>query len=82
MPGLSGWLLCSDFDPLDCEFEEQFKQYDELMNASSADEGEVLSAVYFGKSLQEVSKNYRAWKKCKLIFGNPPMQISDAWTTY
>lgn len=68
LPGLDGWLLCSDFDPIDCEYEQQFIHYDELCCASSAEEAEVMSAVRFGRSLHDVSMMYNAWRKCKLVF--------------
>ena len=68
LSGLDGWLLCSDFDPIDCEYEQQFIHYNELCSTSSIEEAEVMSAVCFGMPLHEVSTMYNAWRKCKLIF--------------
>ena len=68
LSGLDSWLLCSDFDPIDCEYEQQFIHYNELCSTSSIEEAEVMSAVYFGKPLHEVSMMYNAWRKCRLVF--------------
>ena len=68
LSGLDGWLLCSDFDPIDCEYEQQFIHYDELCSTSSIEEAEVMSAVCFGRSLHEASMMYNTWRKCKLVF--------------
>ena len=68
LSGLDSWLLCSDFDPIDCEYEQQFIHYNELCSTSSIEEAEVMSAVCFGRTLHEVSMMYNAWRKCKLIF--------------
>lgn len=68
LSGLDSWLLCSDFDLIDCEYEQQFIHYNELCSTSSIEEAEVMSAVCFGRTLHEVSMMYNAWRKCKLIF--------------
>ena len=68
LPRLDGWLLCGDFDPIDCEYEQQFIHYNELCSSSSIEEAEVMSAVCFGKPLHEVSMMYNAWRKCTLVF--------------
>ena len=38
LPRLDGWLLCGDFDPIVCEYEQQFIHYDELCSSSSIEE--------------------------------------------
>lgn len=78
--GLDGWLLCGDFNPLDGEYDRLFSQYDQVCNASSIEEAEISSELCFGKSLDEVTKNYCAWRKCKLIFDDakPFKKILDA----
>ena len=81
LPELDGWLLCGDFDPIDCEYEQQFIHYDELCCASSVEEAEVMSAVCFGRSLHEVSMMYNAWRKCKLVFKDA-LSMLDADMTH